>query len=78
MGRFFFDFIDGDALFVDSEGTDLIDESHVELEATRTLAEIALDRLPEYGPRRLALTVRDEGGRQIMTASLTLQIQRSN
>jgi hypothetical protein len=78
MGRFFFDFSDGESLFVDSEGTDLIDESHVELEATRTLAEIALDRLPEVGPRRLALTVRDEHGRHIMIASLILQIERSN
>ncbi len=78
MGRFFFDFSDGDTLFVDSEGTVLIDEGHVELEATRTLGEIALDLLPETGPRRLALTVRDEHGRYIMTASLTLEIDRSN
>lgn len=76
MGRFFFDFSDGEAFFADSEGTDLVDESHVELEATRTLAEIALDRLPESGPRRLALTVRDEHGRHVMTAALTLEIER--
>ena len=78
MGRFFFDFRDGENLFVDSEGTDLVDESHVELEATRTLAEIALDLLPVSGPRRLVLTVRDEHGRPIMTASLTFEIERPN
>jgi flagellar hook-associated protein FlgK len=73
--RYFFDIEDGARTFVDKEGTELDDVEDARDEALETLGEIAKDKLPENDRRDFVLTVR-EGGRKVLTATLSLRVHR--
>ena len=70
MPRYFFDVHDGVDL-LDLEGTECPDLTYVKSEAKKLLPQIALDELYRQGERKqYALSVRDEQGLVIYTASL--------
>jgi hypothetical protein len=77
MPRFFFDTHDGDHLTADEEGLDLDGIEQARDEAVRALPDLAHDTLPDGDWRSFAVTVRDESGKAVLTATLTLRVEPS-
>jgi hypothetical protein len=76
MPLYFFDFNDDDELgprAPHAMGTDLPSLASVPGEAVAVLANIAKDRLPGGNHRVFSVSVRNEEGLVIFTASLTLE-----
>ena len=78
MPRFHFDIDDGQYAFRDDEGFHLDNVDNAGAEAARTLADMlrsALDRTPCPD---MTFNVRDERGSSVLTARLTLAVDRLN
>jgi len=76
MPLYFFDFNDDDEpgpRAPDTMGTDLSSLTSVPGEAVAVLANIAKDRLPDGNHRVFSVSVRNEEGLVMFTASLTLK-----
>lgn len=71
MPRFFFDFSDG-VLIVDDDGTEFPDAHAARDAAIRTLPDIARTEIAARGHRDVVVLMRDETGRALFTAALTL------
>jgi hypothetical protein len=76
MPRFFFDVVDNGKRYPDVDGTVLADLEHAREEALETLGQIAKDELPDGDQRELAIDVRTDAGQILLTASLSLLVQR--
>ena len=76
MPRFYFDFVDGRETGEDAEGIDLPDLTAARESALETLGEIAKDELPDGDHREFAITIREEGGKPLIRATLSLQVER--
>jgi hypothetical protein len=72
MARYFSDFDDGNIKYVDSVGTELADINQVPPEAIEFLTAVARD-VRDDADRIFVVSVRNEGGQVIFTATLTLQ-----
>jgi hypothetical protein len=70
--RYFFDIDDGMNDMRDDEGVTLNDREHARKEAIVTLAQLANDKLPDGNNHTFKASVRDETGRRIYEAALTL------
>ena len=75
MPRYFFDINDGQTLTPDETGLELDDAEAVRREAIKALPEIAQDVLPEDDRREVVVTAKDNAGRRILTARLTLTVE---
>ena len=73
MPRYFFDIDDGMRDVHDDEGVDLADSASARKEAIGTLAELAHDMLPDGNNHVFKARVRDETGKLIYEAALTLK-----
>lgn len=74
MTRFFFDTLDDDKLDRDTDGVDLPNVEAARSEAKAALTDMAREKLPNGNHMGFRVIVRDEQGRQIYTASLTLDV----
>jgi hypothetical protein len=74
MTRFFFDTDDSGKRMRDEEGTQLASLEEARAEALTTLAGIAKDELPDGDHRDFSITIRDETGREYLTATLSLRV----
>ncbi|MGA7807026.1 DUF6894 family protein [Bradyrhizobium sp.] len=72
MARYFSDLDDGNTKYVDSVGTELPDIRMVPSEAIGFLTAIVKD-VRDENDRALSVIVRDDNGRSIFVATLTLQ-----
>lgn len=72
MTRFFFDTQDGDKAERDTEGVELPDEARARAEAKAALTDMARDHLPDGNHMGFRVTVRNEAGHEIFSASLTM------
>jgi hypothetical protein len=72
MPRYFFDIIDG-GLVMDDEGIELPDAHAARTEALNVLPDIAKNLLHAKDERGVSVTVRDEGGKPIFEATLTIE-----
>lgn len=72
MARYFSDFDDGNIKYVDSVGSELADIKMVPFEAIEFLTAVARD-VRDDADRILVVSVRNESGQVIYTATLTLQ-----
>lgn len=72
MPRYFFDVIDG-GLTVDDEGIGLPNMQAARAEALHALPDLAKNLLQTEDEREVSITVRDEGGRPIFEATLTIR-----
>jgi hypothetical protein len=77
MPRYFFDIDDGERSSRDSVGTELADREAVRREATGILPDVAREELPDGNERIFACSVRDESGKVIFVAKLTLKAVRA-
>lgn len=75
MPRFYFDTHDGDRLTEDDEGLDLDGIEQARKEAIRALPDLVRDTLPNGDRRDFAVTVRDERGQPVLTATLSLRVE---
>jgi hypothetical protein len=73
MPRYFFDTRDDGNIIQDDVGLEYADFRRVKEDAAKTLAEMAEYMLPGTGQRRLAVDVRDEQGRPLMTNELRFE-----
>lgn len=65
MTRYYFDLVDDDGLFPDEEGLELADFRAAQVEAAKSLADMARDATYESGSsskRHMAIAVRDDAG----------------
>ncbi|KAA2235673.1 hypothetical protein F0L46_18865 [Salinarimonas soli] len=67
---------DGEKLIVDDTGLELDGLQAAQDEAVRGLSEIAKDALPDGVRRDFIVEVRDEGGRKLLRASLSLTVEK--
>jgi hypothetical protein len=74
--RYYFDVSDGDTFTKDDVGLELDGIEAARAEARKALPDIARDVLPEGGDRRtMTIRVRDEAGKVLITATLSLLIE---
>ena len=73
MPRYFFDIDDGERASIDTDGIDLPDRKSVRVQAIGVLPDIARDELPDGDTRVFACSVRDETGKAIYQAKLSLE-----
>ncbi len=73
--RFFFDTYDGDRFVPGHEGLVLDGLHEAKQEAVRALPHMAQDGLPDGDYREFVVEVRDEAGRKVWRARLTLLVE---
>ena len=74
--RFFFDTYDGETLTRDEDGLVLEDLEQARDEAVQTSPDLARETLPHADRRDYVVEVRDEAGRKVWRASLSLVVDR--
>ena len=62
MTRYYFDIRDGEALYPDEEGTELEDQRAAEIEAAKSLGDMARDLSPLDDRHHMAIEVRTKTG----------------
>jgi hypothetical protein len=73
--RYYFDTDDGERLVRDDEGLVLGSLEEAKKEAVTALPHMARDGLPDGDYREFVVEVRDEAGRKVWTARLTLVVE---
>ena len=73
MPLFFFDLVDNGHSVPDEDGTQVADIEQARVEALRTLGNIATNELTKSGHDDLQVSVRDENGQVVLTASLLVE-----
>ena len=76
MPRFFFDVREGVAFVVDDDGLELPDIDAAEHAAAEAAASIGRDLLPKGNARSVTVEVRNQHGQRIITATVTLALDR--
>jgi hypothetical protein len=76
MGKFFFDVREGTTFAVDTEGSEHANLEAAEQEAAEAAAEISRNRLPNLDVRRIVVEVRNEHGQRVITATVSMEIER--
>lgn len=71
MPRYYFDVLDG-GLFTDEEGVEFPDRATARAVALRSLPEMANDIVDIEDGREVTITMRDDAGRPILAATLTI------
>ena len=80
MPRYYFDFMDSGGLLVDDEGRELGDLQAVQIEAARSLIDMARDSLLDAAAGlidRIAVQVRDDAG-PVMNVRFRFEIDKAN
>jgi len=75
MPRYYFDIRDGDYVQKDDEGTILPSVREAKAQAVKTLPDIARDELPDADRREFVIEVKDENGRPVLTARLSILVE---
>ena len=73
MSRYFFDTRDDDVIMRDDLGLEFPDLERVKAQASRSLAELALDVLPGSDRRCLGVDVRDSQDNRVLMTELTFE-----
>jgi hypothetical protein len=76
MPLFYFDVREGVRFTPDDDGLDFPDVDAAEREAADAAASIGRDRLPNGHARSVTVEVRNEHGQRIITATVTLAVDR--
>jgi hypothetical protein len=75
MARYYFDWRDNDGLLEDDRGLELPDLEAVKIAASRALFDHARDVFPGTNRHTLAIDVRDEFSRPVLSMILVLEIR---
>ena len=74
MPRFYFDVRDGEYVQKDDQGVELYGIQDAKDHALRALPDIARDEMPDRNRREFVIEVKDENGRAVLTARLSLTV----
>lgn len=72
MPRFFFDTFDGTRFVPDEDGLELDNIETAKAEAQKALPDLARDGLPDGNHNTFVVSVRDEEGKVVLRAALSL------
>jgi hypothetical protein len=78
MPRFYFDVTLGSVSHADEEGIEVDSLSEAEVEARRTVGEMAQDRLltvPNAAPENIRVEVKDEHRQPVLTVTVSIQVE---
>ena len=73
--RFFFDTYDGQTLVEDEEGLELEGPQAARDQAQAALADMVRDVMPDGDQRTLTIRVRDESGKTVLKATVSLMVE---
>jgi len=73
--QFFIDIADGELNVLDESGMPLPDAEAARIEAIGVLALLAKDKLPDSNQHDFKASVRDEGGKEVFRALLSLRAE---
>jgi hypothetical protein len=76
MPRYFFDVRDGEKITRDDDGLELASLDTAQNEAVKALPEIAKDQLPDGSRREFEIIVKNDAGRPVLRAVLSLMVER--
>jgi hypothetical protein len=76
MPHFYFDVREGVRFVPDEDGLEFVDIGAAENEAAESAASIGRDLLPKGVARSVTVEVRNEHGQRVITATVTLAIDR--
>ena len=76
MQRYYFDVREGVRFVEDEDGLQLPDLASAEREAAEAAASIGRDLLPKGTARSVTVEVRNEHGKRVVTATVTLALDR--
>ncbi|QRM33915.1 hypothetical protein [Microvirga sp. VF16] len=76
MPRFFFDTFDGEQFYPDKTGQELPDIEAARIEAQKALPDMVSDALPDADRRSFVVNVRNEAGKTVLRAALSLVIEQ--
>lgn len=80
MPRYYFDLMDADGLVMDDEGREMKDLHAVQIEAARSLVDMARDSLMETtapSVEQLSIRVRDDEG-LVLNLGFKFEVERTN
>ena len=75
MPRYYFDIRDGEHVQKDNEGTVLPGLANARVQAVRMLPDLAEDEMLDRDQREVAIEVKDENGRPLLTVRLSLAVE---
>ncbi len=75
MPRYFFDTHDGETLSGDQAGVECDGVEAARIEAQNALADLVRDVTPDGKQRTIALRVRDETGRTVVRAAVSILVE---
>ena len=76
MPRFYFDVREGQKFFLDDEGGEFLSLDAAEQDAIEAVVSMGKDRLPRGHTHEVAVEVRDEDGKRVLTVGVRLSIDR--
>jgi hypothetical protein len=76
MRLYYFDVHDGETFSADDIGIECAGMDEVPKQAVKALPEMARDELPDGDIRDFAVDARDEAGRRVLKATLSLRVER--
>ncbi|MDR7040465.1 hypothetical protein J2X36_005248 [Methylobacterium sp. BE186] len=72
MPRFFIDSNDDDVLIEDDEGLEFVDAAAARIAAITMLPDMAREKIPDGDRRTFCVSIRDEQGATLYTATLSM------
>ena len=75
MARYFFDLLNGDGFVEDCDGRDLPDIAAVHREVAAIAVDLATDEIKGVDPFLARVTVRDDQGSVVLTATMSFQVE---
>jgi hypothetical protein len=75
MPQYFFDYRDGNRVYIDDEGAELASLKDARTEALRAIGGIAKGKMPDGDSRDFQISVRENGGPILMVVSLALRVE---
>jgi hypothetical protein len=76
MPRYFFETRDGEAVTEDIEGLELPNLHAAREEALKYLGETANEAMPDGDRRDFEVTIKDQGGRTLLSASVKIRVRQ--
>ena len=75
MPRFYFDTRDGETFLPDDEGLECPGTHQARVEASRALAEMIKDSMPNGSHKKMAIEVRGENRKPLLKVQITFEVE---
>ena len=75
MPQYFFDYRDGERVYIDDEGAELASLKKARAEAQRAIGAIAKDEMPDGDTRDFQISIREGEGPVLMVVTLAIRVE---